>query len=120
MSRIRNFAFGCAMSIASVIAPMGAANAMPITAAIAKAETTNDVVNVRHVCNRWGRCFPHRRYYRPRVYVQPRVIYRAPVYRGGYNRHVRWCLNRYRTYNPATNRYHAGGGVYPACRSPWG
>ena len=114
MSRIRNFAFGCAMSIASVIAPMGAANAMPITAPIAKAETTSDVVNVRHVCNRWGRCFPHRRYYRPRV------VYRAPVYRGGYNRHVRWCLNRYRTYNPATNRYHAGGGVYPACRSPWG
>ena len=120
MSRIRNFAFGCAMSIASVIAPMGAANAMPISAPIAKAETTSDVVNVRHVCNRWGRCFPHRRYYRPRVYVQPRIVYRAPVYRGGYNRHVRWCLNRYRTYNPGTNRYHAGGGVYPACRSPWG
>ena len=120
MSRIRNFAFGCAMSIASVIAPMGAANAMPISAPIAKAETTSDVVNARVVCNAY-RCWNTRpRYYRPRVYVRPRVVYRAPVYRGGYNRHVRWCLNRYRTYNPATNRYHAGGGVYPACRSPWG
>lgn len=113
MSRIRNFAFGCAMSIASVVAPLGAAQSMPISAPTVKVATEGDVVKARVVCNAY-RCW-HRR---PRHW-RPRVVYRAPVYRGGYNRHVRWCLNRYRTYNPATNRFHAGGGVYPVCRSPW-
>ncbi len=32
--------------------------------------------------------------------------------RSGGNSHVGWCLSRYRSYNPATNRYLTYGGVY--------
>ncbi|WP_408015577.1 BA14K family protein [Rhizobium alarense] len=116
MSRIRNIAFGCAMSAASVLAPIGAAQAGPLAVPGLRIETASEIVPARLVCNAY-RCwntYP-RRYYRPRYYRPP--VYRAPVYGG--SAHVRWCLNRYRTYNPATNRYHAGGGVYPICYSPY-
>ena len=58
-----------------------------------------------------------RRYYRPRYY-RPRYE-RPRYYGGGRSAHVRWCSNRYRTYDPYTNRYHAGGGVYRMCYSPY-
>lgn len=67
-------------------------------------------------------------YYGPgyRSYNRGATIYRpyggpyyAPAVRSGYGTHVDWCTNRYRTYNPATNRYHAGGGVYRVCVSPY-
>lgn len=46
---------------------------------------------------------------------------RAPGYYGGYgNAHVDWCLNRYRTYNPATNTYFRKPGVPAVCHSPFG
>jgi len=38
--------------------------------------------------------------------------------RGGGN-HVRWCLNRYRSYNPDTDRFLAYSGRYKRCRSPY-
>ncbi|MDR6755190.1 hypothetical protein J2Y48_000463 [Mycoplana sp. BE70] len=56
---------------------------------------------------------PYRTYYQ--TYDSP---YYAPAY-GNYDSHVTWCLNRYRTYDPGTNRYHAGGGVYRVCSSPY-
>lgn len=66
---------------------------------------------------------PRYRPYRPRtVYIEPPVIVRpAPrvVVRSGYNAHVRWCLNRYQSYNPDTNRFLAYDGYYKICRSPY-
>lgn len=53
--------------------------------------------------------------YRP--YDTPHYV--PPVYRSGYSSHVTWCTNRYRTYNRTTDRFHAGGGVYPLCVSPY-
>ena len=63
----------------------------------------------------WGhRPPPPPRYYRPAPppppYYGPRALGRA---------HVNWCLNRYRSYNPATNRYLSSSGYYRICVSPY-
>jgi hypothetical protein len=51
--------------------------------------------------NRWGRPVPPPRYWGQRQ---------------GWNRHVRLCLQRYRTYNPRTDTYVARPGVRVRCR----
>ncbi len=59
--------------------------------------------------------------YQPQPY--PYYGYRQP-YNYGYgaarSSHVDWCLNRYRTYNPATNTYFRKPGVPAVCYSPFG
>ncbi len=84
---------------------------------------------------------PYRPYYGNRYYYGPRFYgpgyysypgpayygyrsYRPRYYGGGYvrsggNSHVSWCLSRYRSYNPASNRYLTYGGVYRVCYSPY-
>lgn len=131
MAKLRN------LIIAGVVALAGAASASVAEAQPymppLKVEKTTDVTKARVVCNRWNcrRVWrPGPRvvirpgyYYRPRtVYVAPRVIVRpAPrvIVRTGGNAHVRWCLNRYQSYNPATNRFLAYDGYYKVCRSPY-
>lgn len=39
--------------------------------------------------------------------------------RAGGNAHVGWCLNRYRSYTPATNLFLGFDGKHHACRSPY-
>ena len=66
---------------------------------------------------------------RPPVYVEPgyRPRPRPPVYedpgyrppRRSWERHVDWCLNRYRSYNPRTNQFLSTSGYYKVCRSPF-
>ncbi|WP_075290851.1 BA14K family protein [Pararhizobium arenae] len=58
----------------------------------------------------------YRPYYRPgvQVYVEPRRYYQPSG-----NAHVEWCLSRYRSYNPQTDRFLTYGGVYKYCRSPY-
>ena len=36
------------------------------------------------------------------------------------NAHVRWCVKRYKTYDPATNLYFRSPGVPAFCHSPFG
>ncbi|CAN7525672.1 hypothetical protein ASD02_03765 [Ensifer sp. Root1252] len=55
----------------------------------------------------------------PRRYYRERYYYRDNYVRGGTNAHVSWCLSRYRSYNPATNRFLTYQGVYRACYSPY-
>lgn len=123
MSGIRNAVFGCAMTIASAIAPMGTAGAVPFAASDLKAEAAGDVIKVQTFCFGYGCDWERPRYYRPGPYYGHRRYYRPryerPRYYGGYSAHVRWCLNRYRTYNPETDRYHAGRGIYRVCHSPY-
>ncbi len=52
-------------------------------------------------------------YYDPYFYGPPRL------YRGGSSAHVRWCLNRYRSYNPWSNTWRAYSGRVYRCRSPF-
>lgn len=66
---------------------------------------------------------------RPPVYVEPgyRPRPRPPVYADpGYRppgrawaRHVDWCLDRYRSYNPRSNQFLSTSGYYKVCRSPF-
>ena len=53
---------------------------------------------------------------------QYRYVRPYPNYSVSYsNLHVEWCLNRYRTYNPATNTFFIRKGVPAVCVSPyWG
>ncbi|WP_454289594.1 BA14K family protein [Rhizobium arsenicireducens] len=41
-----------------------------------------------------------------------------PVW-GSSSAHVRWCMNRYRSYNPRTDTYLGFDGRYHRCRSPY-
>ncbi len=41
------------------------------------------------------------------------------VYYGGGSAHVRWCLNRYKSYNPRTNTWVAYSGRVRQCISPY-
>lgn len=58
--------------------------------------------------------------YRPFYIGEDSPYYRStvPAYTAR-SAHVSYCLSRYRTYNPATNQYHAGGGIYRYCLSPY-
>ncbi|MFN3718298.1 MAG: BA14K family protein [Rhizobium rhizophilum] len=66
---------------------------------------------------------------RPPVYVEPGYrprprppVYDDPGYRPpgrAWQRHVDWCLNRYRSYNPRTNQFLSSSGYYKVCRSPF-
>ncbi|MBO3758626.1 BA14K family protein [Ciceribacter sp. L1K22] len=71
-------------------------------------------------------------YYPPPVYrplpppplpvYRPPPVYAPPVYGvppAVWRRHVNWCLNRYRSYNPETNRFLSTSGYYKVCRSPY-
>ena len=131
MSKIRKIVVAGALAIASIV-PLAVAEAMPVTNAPAKAEKASDVQQVR--CGRW-RCGYRRGYYRGRywgprvrywgprrVWVAPRVVIRpAPRYvvRSGYNRHVRWCMNNYRSYDAGSNTFVTYDGDVRRCRSPF-
>lgn len=69
-------------------------------------------------------------YEQPPIYVRPRVQRRiyveppppSPVYRPrpfASRRHIEWCLDRYRSYNPRTDLYMARRNVYRHCISPF-
>ncbi len=53
-------------------------------------------------------------YYAPRRYYGPPRRH----YRRG-NAHVRWCRNRYRSYNPRTDQFLGYDGYYHYCNSPY-
>lgn len=50
-------------------------------------------------------------YYRPYAY--------RPYYAPTGSRHVRWCLNRYRSYDPRSNTFLGYDGYRHRCRSPY-
>jgi len=59
-------------------------------------------------------------YYRPAPPPPPPGYYRpAPPPPPGWGRHVRWCMDRHRAYNPDTNRFIGGDGRPHVCRSPF-
>ena len=73
----------------------------------------------------------HKHYYNGYYYAVPFWLgaaaigshYYDPYYdvapsHGG-NAHVRWCLNRYRSYNPATDTFRGYDGLNHRCRSPY-
>lgn len=63
-----------------------------------------------------------RDYYYYGGYPPPPPRYYGGYYGGyhrGYDPHVAWCFDHYRTYNPATNTYFRRPGVPAVCYSPY-
>ncbi|MGX5667513.1 BA14K family protein [Rhizobium daejeonense] len=66
-------------------------------------------------------------YRRPPPPPPPPVYRRPPPPPPGYGmpqgrnwgNHVRWCLDRYQSYNPQTNRFLSSSGYFKVCRSPY-
>lgn len=137
MSRIRNIVMAGALAFATALPVATTAEAGPIAPVPLKVEKVSDVSKVaycgRRGCRRgyyrgryWGPRYgrywgPRYRYWGPRrVWVAPVVVAPTVVYRrGGWNAHVRWCLNRYASYNPRTNTFLSYGGYYKRCNSPY-
>lgn len=146
MHKIRNFLLGGLLAVASAL-PMPASATMPALPGEREAASTN-VVQAAVVCDRYG-CYdtwrrppppprwlpppppppvyrPDPPYYRPVPPPPPYWRYRRPpppppIYRPprSWDNHVRWCLERYRSYNPRTNRYVGYDGYFHVCRSPY-
>ncbi|MBB4009666.1 BA14K family protein [Allorhizobium taibaishanense] len=129
MPFFRNTLMGVALSVAGLM-PSLASAAMPRPAE-PSATAASEIVDIRYVCDSYG-CYdrpdygrpppppPPPGYYRPAPPPPPPGYYRpAPPPPPGWGRHVRWCMDRHRAYNPDTNRFIGGDGRPHVCRSPF-
>ena len=115
--------------------PPAVAFSAPMSVPAPTVQTQSEIQDARWVrrCN-YNRCrnvWVGPRKVRPRVVIRPaprvvirpapRVVVRpAPrvvVRQGG--AHIRWCSNRYRSYDVATNTFVAYGGEVRRCVSPY-
>lgn len=143
MSRLGKFAFGSTLALGILLGDIAAAAPLGISPAAATGtplvELAGGVVCDLNGCrtyeNRRRRVYVDPPYYDddsgffddpgPPVYVRPRppIYVDPPVYRERRpvmsRRHVEWCLDRYRSYNPRTNLYMARRNVFRQCLSPW-
>jgi hypothetical protein len=118
MSRCISLAFAGATGLAAILMPVPDASAMPPT--IATQFAGAGILTVGGACNAYS-CRNYSGLYWMPYYVgdvSPYYKSLVPAYTAC-SAHVSYCLNRYRTYNPATNQYHAGGGIHRACLSPY-
>jgi hypothetical protein len=121
MTLLRNAIFAALAAV--TLAPAAPSEAMPLAPA-ATTRTHSDVTAIawRRIC-RNGRC---RRVWVgrpvvvvPRVVIRPRYVRPRVVVRQGVSAHVRWCLARYRSYDPATDTFVGYDGRARACISPY-
>jgi hypothetical protein len=83
---------------------------------LAKTDTLVETVRDR----RRYRTNRYRHHYQGFWYAVPFWLYSTPRRYYGYsNNHVRWCLHRYRSYNPRTDMFLGYDGRYHRCRSPY-
>jgi len=100
--------------------------ALPITKVRNKHKRAHRRYNRRRHGQRFrSRRGGHRHYYNGFWYAAPfwlgaTTYYRDPYYapRRG-SRHVRWCLNRYRSYRLSTDTFRGYDGYDHLCRSPY-
>ena len=59
-------------------------------------------------------------YYNDNYYDDDYGANRYAYYGGSSSRHIRWCANRYRSYNVRTNTWVSYSGKIRACISPYG
>ena len=122
MVPVTKLAIAALLSVGS-IAPAGVAFSAPMSMPALSVETQPSIQDVRWVrrCN-MNRC---RNVWvgprvRPRVVIRPRAVVRPRVViRPTASRHSRWCLNRYRSYDPSTDTYVVYGGAVRRCISPY-
>lgn len=144
MNKLAYLLFGSLLGLAGFLAGSAQA-ASGLAPTMRPAAGTSDVVKVEVVCDRYGCYDTYRRRPPPPAWNDgyrrppPPPIYRRPppppppwwddgyrrpppppVYGGrNWSRHVEWCLNRYRSYNPQTNRFLSTSGYFKVCRSPY-
>lgn len=107
--------------------------------AVEAAEGDNGLLQqVNHRVNRrWDRALHgdryryrrdrHRHYYNGYYYATPWWLFTAPLVIGGTyatrrnwgDRHIQWCLDRYRSYNPRYNTWVSRSGEVRQCYSPY-
>ena len=70
---------------------------------------------------RFGNCrhFHNGFYYQTPWWVLPLIIGDQIHRHNGGNSHVRWCLSRYRSYNPRTDMWLGNNGRHYQCNSPY-
>jgi len=117
MQSLTRLAFGAFLTVGTIV-PSGAALSAPMSVPSPGIERQSEIQDARWVrrCN-YNRCrtvWVGPRYVRPRIVVRPRVVVRPAG-----NRHVRWCLNRYRSYDPASNTFVTYDGDVRRCVSPY-
>ena len=114
------------IAIAAATSAAGPAGAITLTE---RPDVTSTVMDVRYVCddnrNCWDTDQPPEGLsiqigpggVRVGSPEKPRHHYRRD--RDHYSRHVEWCLDRYRSYNPRTDTYVTYGGRHKHCISPY-
>ena len=125
MQSVTKLAFATLLAVGTMVPP-GLAFSAPMSVPAPTIEKQSDIQNARWVrrCN-MNRCrnvWTGNRNMRPRIVVRPRVVIRpAPrvVVRPAGNRHVRWCMNQYRSYDRSTDTFVTYGGVEKRCNSPF-
>ncbi|HCL64878.1 MAG TPA: hypothetical protein DIC56_08590 [Rhizobium sp.] len=93
------------------------------TAPAAAAETQFQLAQMPPPPPPWYRPSPSYRPPPPPIYRSYPPTYRRlppppPVYRLS-SAHVRWCMNRYRSYNPRNDTYFGYDGRFHRCNSPY-
>lgn len=122
MQPVTKLAVAALLGLGSIV-PAQTAWSAPTMMPSLSMETQSGVQDARWVrrCN-MKRCRnvwvgPHAR---PRVVIRPRAVVRPRVViRPAGSRHVRWCSNRYRSYDPSTDTYVTYGGDVRRCVSPY-
>lgn len=138
-----------AMGAGLLALPAAGAQAMPVQQPAAQADGNPLFTTARarygdHVmmydrhqhgdrCGSWSRhCshYYHGYYYQYPWWTVPMVgagialgagAYDRDYYDGGYgDRHVQWCMDRYRSYDPRSNTWVSYGGRVHQCISPYG
>ena len=133
---IKPLALAAAAAMVGALSFGSAEAATVMTGSGAPAVATTQDSNIQNVSHRYWR---HRNRYRSGVFLGLGVApflgngyYGSPYYYDDYDdddyyvyaprrssRHVRWCLNRYQTYNIRTNTFRGYDGDLHRCRSPY-
>ena len=137
MSKFSWRMLGLAAIVAGGALATASGAAFAVTLPMIGAPVTTSTGLVQEVASRQSRFYGQQPYYRQRHYSHRRPGF--TFYFGGWwydqpwwrttpppllpqargNAHVNWCLNRYRSYNPATDMYFGFDGMHHRCRSPY-
>ncbi len=122
-------AFAGAVPLASASANPGNASAIAVNKLVQTGELRGGVEKVQHRYNKRRHGNRHRRRHRGHNHYHNGWWYAIPWWLGATlatpdrrprtSRHVRWCDNRYRSYNPRTDQFLGYDGQYHYCRSPY-
>ncbi len=140
-NRLRQFTLTAALVVATLVPEVGVANALPFqpVTPLAKLQA-NEILSVQYTKHRrlgmtknWqfqrhgnrcrtrlGNCryFHQGYFYQTPWWTLPLILGNQIQRQNSGNSHVRWCLSRYRSYNPRTDLWLGNSGKHYRCKSP--